>query len=214
MAKSPGPPKKKKRVRRTPEEARALILKAAQKVLAELGPDRAGLKDVAGEAGVSHALITHYFGTMDGLIEATIEEHAKVMRTELVERAAGIEMSPAKLSLFAMEMMSDPVYSRLVIWAAMSKRMANEDFFPRREMFAKRIADALDAHRDKDRPEMTREEIESLMVAVWCAGFGYSIVREHLWEAFGKKSSSARDKRFYKFVANMVARYVGADELD
>jgi hypothetical protein len=124
-------------------------------------------------------------------------------------------MSAAQLSLFAMEMLSDPVYSRLIIWAALSKRMANEDFFPRREQFAKRIADVIESNAPAEHDQdVSREEIESLMVTVWCASFGYSIVREHLWEAFGRKSSAARDKRYYKFVANLVARYVGADELD
>ena len=42
-------------------DQRQIEVKAAE-VLAELGPDRAGLKDVARRAGVSHGLVTHYFG--------------------------------------------------------------------------------------------------------------------------------------------------------
>ena len=63
----------KKRVRRSPDEARTLILDAADRVFAKKLPDAVGLKDVAREAGVSHALVTHYFGTYDGLVEATLE---------------------------------------------------------------------------------------------------------------------------------------------
>ena len=62
-----------KRARRSPEEARALILEAAERVFATHLPDVVGLKDVAREAGVSHALVTHYFGTYSALVEATLE---------------------------------------------------------------------------------------------------------------------------------------------
>ena len=61
------------RIRRTPKAARALILEAASGVLADLGPDRAGLKEVAAAAGVSHALVTHYFGTFSALVEEVLE---------------------------------------------------------------------------------------------------------------------------------------------
>src|SRR6185312_12580404 len=49
------------RRRRAPETARQEILDAAERVFARLHPDEAGLKVVGREAGVSHALITHYF---------------------------------------------------------------------------------------------------------------------------------------------------------
>ena len=51
------------RRRRPPELARQEIVDAAERVFAASQPDQVGLKEVAREAGVSHALITHYFGT-------------------------------------------------------------------------------------------------------------------------------------------------------
>ncbi len=68
------------RTRRSPEEARAVILRAAESLLADRGPDGVGLKDVAVRAGVSHALVTHYFGTIDALIDAALEAHAAEQR--------------------------------------------------------------------------------------------------------------------------------------
>src|SRR5260221_14507830 len=58
-----------RRRRRTPEVARQELLDAAERVFTEFHPDQVGLKQVAREAGVSHALITHYFGTYGGVIE-------------------------------------------------------------------------------------------------------------------------------------------------
>ena len=58
------------RRRRSPELAKQEIMDAAERVFVEFQPDQVGLKDVAREAGVSHALITHYFGTFANMIEA------------------------------------------------------------------------------------------------------------------------------------------------
>ena len=61
------------RRRRAPEVARQELLAAAERVFGRAQPDEVGLKEVAREAGVSHALVTHYFGTYAGLIEAALE---------------------------------------------------------------------------------------------------------------------------------------------
>lgn len=59
-----------KRIRRSPEEARRLILDAAEKVAGAQGPAGLRLQDVAREAGVSHPTILHHFGSREGLIRA------------------------------------------------------------------------------------------------------------------------------------------------
>src|SRR4051812_23554771 len=79
-----------KRVRRTPEEARERILEAAERVFATHLPDVVGLKDVAREAGVSHALVTHYFGTYAALVEATLERRFDKVRDELIPVIVGL----------------------------------------------------------------------------------------------------------------------------
>lgn len=60
--------KHEKRIRRTPEEARTLILDAAEKIGG--GPAGLRLQDVAKAAGVSHPTILHHFGSREGLIRA------------------------------------------------------------------------------------------------------------------------------------------------
>jgi hypothetical protein len=48
-----------KRIRRTPEEARRLILDAAEACMAKAGPAGLRLQEVAEAAGVSHPTILH-----------------------------------------------------------------------------------------------------------------------------------------------------------
>lgn len=53
--------------KRDAEATRAAILEAAKRQFADLGYDRAGLRDIAGEAGVDVALIKRYFGGKEAL---------------------------------------------------------------------------------------------------------------------------------------------------
>ena len=70
-------------MRRTPEAARDEILAAAERVFTDALPDSVGLKDVAREAGVSHPLVSHYFGTYEGLVDATLERRLLKLREDL-----------------------------------------------------------------------------------------------------------------------------------
>ena len=64
---------KLRRVRRAPEDARANILAAAEKLLVERGPLALKLADVATQAGVANASVIHHFGSIDGLHAALME---------------------------------------------------------------------------------------------------------------------------------------------
>lgn len=62
---------KKKRIRRTPGDARIHILDAAEAILAKGGgPAALRLQEVAARAGVSHPTILHHFGSREGLVRA------------------------------------------------------------------------------------------------------------------------------------------------
>jgi AcrR family transcriptional regulator len=78
---------KPKRIRRTPEEARALILEAAEGTIAKTGPSGLRLQDVAKAAGVSHPTILHHFGSREGLVKAlnlrTLEDLKAVLVTSM-----------------------------------------------------------------------------------------------------------------------------------
>lgn len=63
----------KARVRRAPEDARANILAAAEKLLIERGPLALKLADVALAADVANASVIHHFGSIDGLHAALME---------------------------------------------------------------------------------------------------------------------------------------------
>src|SRR5512146_3346240 len=75
-----------RRRRRSPEVARQELLDAAERLFAKDRPDDVGLKDIAREAGTSHALITHYFGTYAGLVEAVLQRRLQRLREQMAAR--------------------------------------------------------------------------------------------------------------------------------
>ena len=72
------------RVRRSPEEARRLILEAAETVFMEVGDDAFGTAEVARVAGVSRPLVAHYFGSRDELLEAMLERRLAAVSEEVI----------------------------------------------------------------------------------------------------------------------------------
>src|SRR5262249_34965656 len=123
------------RRRRTPEVARQELLAAAERVFAKFHPDRVGLKEIAREAGTSHALITHYFGTYAGLIEAALEARVRALRERIVARLreVGVFGRPEELIDILFTALEDPVHLRLMKWMVASERPAAAHAFALRE---------------------------------------------------------------------------------
>src|SRR5689334_5494836 len=74
------------RRRRSPEVARMELPAAAGPTCAKHPPDEVGLKDIARDAGTSHALITHYFGTYGGLVEEAPQRRILRLREQMAAR--------------------------------------------------------------------------------------------------------------------------------
>jgi AcrR family transcriptional regulator len=83
----PVTPSRTKRLRRTPEEARRLILETAQALITSTGPEGLRLQDIAA-AGISHPLTLHYFGSREGLVRALTRQAVAELRDKLVAAMA------------------------------------------------------------------------------------------------------------------------------
>ncbi|MEV4319065.1 helix-turn-helix domain-containing protein [Actinocrispum sp. NPDC049592] len=73
------------RVRRTPDEARRLILDAAEKLLAEGGVAAVQVRALAARVGMTDAGISHHFGTRDRLLEALLRHGGRKIRAGVEE---------------------------------------------------------------------------------------------------------------------------------
>src|ERR1043166_3753522 len=94
-------PRPKPRLRRSPEDARALILDAADRVFRDHLPDAVGLREIAAAAGVSHGLVTHYFATYEGLVNAVIERRLAAARTAAFAHLAQMTLAADEAPLLS-----------------------------------------------------------------------------------------------------------------
>src|SRR5260370_23171471 len=86
-----------KRARRTPEEARRLILESARQLIARAGPEGLRLQDIAADAGISHPSILHHFGSREGLVRALTQQAVAELRDRLLAALAAPEPSTESL---------------------------------------------------------------------------------------------------------------------
>lgn len=196
------------RQRRAPEVTKQLLLDAAERLFADANPADVGLKEVAREAGVSHALITHYFGTYGGLVEATLERRLATLRERIRERLgeAGALSRPEELLGMLFTALEDPVHLRLMKWLAASERSTAMFALQQRglQAIAHQVAHAL-------RPDPPREMIETLelaLVTAVAAATGYAISKAALAGAIGQEPNPALDAGVRKTLAAMVQAYL------
>ena len=90
----------KKRVRRSPEQARQHILSCAEEILIKQGIQAVEVRAVARAASMTDAGINHHFGSLNGLLEALMTEGARKVRQAVENVVADwIESGPDIASL-------------------------------------------------------------------------------------------------------------------
>lgn len=190
---------KSKRIRRNPAEARALILEATQELFQERTPDEIGLKDVARRAGVSHALVSHYFGTKEALVEEAIAMLLTSRREQLLARLAAAPDD--RLSDWIghfFETLSSPAYARLAGWMLLMGRVDAQDFFARRLQGPKLLMETFDARQRARGVEIDRDDLEFGAVLLISALYGYSLGKNAFLPALGLSEGPDRDAWFEK----------------
>ncbi len=114
---------KVKRIRRTAEEARRIILDAAERRLAELGPEGIRLQDIAADIGISHPTILHHFASREGLVVALTQRTLEQLRADLFGAFTGphardADMHPILDRVF--DVLSRQGHARLIGWMILS----------------------------------------------------------------------------------------------
>jgi AcrR family transcriptional regulator len=198
------------RRRRDPTTARQELLDAAERVFARVGPEDAGLKIVADEAGVSHALITHYFGTYAGLVEATLERRIRALREQMMVRLrdVGVFARAGELLGMLFDALEDPVHLRLMKWMVANERPGVHTLALQErgvQLIARQVAEALVPAGPP--PEMIATIEEALATAV-AAAFGWAMSKNPISGAIGRPLTRALRERIQATLAGMVQSYL------
>lgn len=190
------------RRRRTPEQAQQEILDAAERLIAASGPDAVGLQQVAREAGVSHALVTHYFRTYEALVGAVLERRTRAAREEALALLAkpGWDPTQAPLIDVLFRLLADPLHVRLLAWAALSGRSGLPELLAGagglRQIVDGVVAYLRRAGAKRSEAEL-RQEMEFGLTTALCASFGYGICGADLQRALGHEPSSEAAQDFH-----------------
>ena len=192
-----------KRQRRTPEEARRLILEAAQALIVTTGPEGLRLQDIAAAAGISHPLILHHFGSREGLVRALTRQAVAELRDKLVAAMASSEYSVEEQLDRVFNAFRDGLAQRLAWLATVDPGSGTEG----NELIMRDIADTLHARRVARAPPgvaITRDDTDALIHLVATAAFGDALYGAQLRRSAGLPATSETDRSFRLWLAGLI----------
>ena len=198
-----------RRRRRTPEEAREEILSAAADLIARYGPDGVGLRKVADAVGVTHGLVTHYFGTYSALVRAVLERENERQRERVRERMRADRGVPYAndMTQVLFEILADERYVRLFAWSSLHAH----DVGTSSEGLSE-LVDAMEAgiRVVLPEPEMPdRARIEEVVLLALSAAYGYALGRRSWLAGLGHDPADpAHDRAFRAALSQVLAKHL------
>jgi AcrR family transcriptional regulator len=212
---------KPRRRRRSPEQAQAAILDAAERLFAERGPDRVSVMDVAVEAGVSHSLVLHYFKSYAELVRSVLARRNRTVfqqvKQRLLDPAAQSEPEPDELLGLFLGVVCEPIHARLLSWAALSGEGKNLKMVKNRGLA--KVVDLAVARRSaragqEPHPHAAppRERIEDAVLVALAAVHGYATGKSIYLPALGHSDEGAMDERFRKALGAMLRSFLSSAE--
>src|SRR2546423_4004730 len=194
-----------KRLRRTPEEARRLILDTAQELIARSGPEGLRLQEIAAAAGISHPLILHHFGSREGLVRALVQQAVDELRDKLIPAMGSAESSLEQELDQVFDAYRDGLAQRLAWLATIDP--TGEAVGP---AIMRDIADTLHARRVAAAPPGAvpdRADTESLVHLIAVAAFGDALVGARLWRSAGLPPTRDTEQRFRAWLAALIREH-------
>jgi AcrR family transcriptional regulator len=193
-----------KRVRRTPEEARRLILETAQALIAKTGPEGLRLQDIAAAAGISHPLILHHFGSRAGLVRALTRQAVDELKDRLVAAMTQPEYSPGEGIDGVFEAFRGGLALRLA-WLAIEDPHGDSHT----SQVLREITDAMHARRlaaasAENGAPPPREDTEFLVHLVAASAFGDAIYGMQLRKSAGLADEEGTARRFRLWLAELL----------
>jgi TetR/AcrR family transcriptional regulator, repressor for neighboring sulfatase len=195
-----------RRQRRTPEEARRLILDTAQKLIARTGPEGLRLQEIAAAAGISHPLILHHFGSREGLVRALTQQAVTELRDRLLAALGSTEYSLEQQLDRVFDAFRDGLAQRLA-WLATVDPQGQQTGTA---MVMRDIADRLHARRlatAAPGAAIERADTESLIHLIAAAAFGDAIFGAQLRRSAGLDQSSETEQRFRSWFASLIREH-------
>ncbi|MEQ8745932.1 TetR/AcrR family transcriptional regulator [Pyruvatibacter sp.] len=188
----------RRRVRRTGEEARRLILDAAEKRLATIGPEGIRLQDIAKDVGISHPAILHHFQSREGLVAALVDRTMRHLREALMNviangQSGNLDTGAMLDAVFST--LSDRGHARLLAWLTLTGRItqtpteATNGDSSGREMLSELtdlVHDIAARHAiENGYPVPDKDDTRFFILLAAMSAFGEAIVGKQMYRAAG-----------------------------
>lgn len=186
-----------------------MILDAAEKRLAENGPEGIRLQDIANDVGISHPTILHHFENRDGLVLALARRGAEQLNASLMTafssaEGAGRDMHAIMDRVY--EVLAERGHSRLVGWMVLGGIWRDD---PGRVGFLQELIDVIHRLREKEageagNPPPSRDETEFLVMLGAIAALGDGLFGTVVRRAAGHFDDAEYAHRFRDQFADML----------
>ena len=189
---------------------------AADRLLAAHGPEDVGLAAVAREVGVTHGLVTHYFGTYVGLVREVFVRRNRLAAAKVLEQITAARESGdfAALQRFAVEYVSDEHRARLFLWLRLhdtGRPRATGEGGGLLRALVDVLAQELPAlTRGAGLPPPGRDTLELLVLLTLAAGHGYAIGKDAWLRGLGLTPGPEIDAAFHQLLLEALALCVRA----
>jgi AcrR family transcriptional regulator len=173
----------RRRIRRTPEQAREAILDAARRRLLADGVDGLRVADVAADAGMSHATLLHHFGTGEAMRAALAARMGAELLAELLSMLDGSPLQPERRNAWlrrAFATLAHPRHAQLFAWLALqpgsTASAAGTHAAPMAALFAELLS-----HMQRNMP-LAQAQFHVTLIVTSAIGLGVS---RHWLESVG-----------------------------
>ena len=193
------------RRRRSATEARRQILDAAEKRLAEGGPESIRVQDVAEQLGVVPATILHHFGSRERLLTELMIHGSRKLEGRLAELVAAARPDLTRLSVQLFELYASRGYAAL--YTSLSHEpTAGDAGSPAFTPLLERLQETRRLGTRK-----LREQAAYAVLVLNLIAFADALVGRPMRQAVGLPDDEANRARFGRWVGRLLDDVVSAE---
>lgn len=194
--------------RRTAEEARALILDAAETQLEAGGPSSIRLQAIAAAVGVSHPTVLHHFGTRELLVEAVVQRGLDALQRDVFEAWKKEQFEPpdaARMLERVRATLGDRGHARLIAWLALEGRPQTDD-----ARMLNVLAQAMHARREREAGPAPIEDTTFLVMLVALVMLADAVIGDGVRASAGVDRDKTVQGRFHAWLVGLIHDHMHA----
>jgi len=189
------------RKRRTAQEAKRLILAAAEARLRRDGPSALRLQDVARDVGIAHPTVLHHFGSREALVEAVVDGAIRGLQADLLTALAGQAPADAATILDKVsQVLNQRGQGRLLAWLILAQPEGEPSGT---EAILEVIAEAMERTRAG---RLDLERARHVVLLVGFTLFADSIAGPTMRQSVGLGSDTNAATNFRSWLAGLIER--------